>query len=66
MNLILAFLIQSGSILNSWATKHNEIMFETSLLLAKNLSCNFEQDGRPDVDAIAHCIRQAPAPKIQV
>uniref|UniRef100_A0A915BQ72 Carboxylic ester hydrolase n=1 Tax=Parascaris univalens TaxID=6257 RepID=A0A915BQ72_PARUN len=58
-------IVMSGTIINSWATKEKEIMFETSMFLARKLNCTSEHDQHPDVNLIAHCVRQAPASKVQ-
>jgi hypothetical protein len=52
--------LQSGSIINSWAIKSNEVMLEMSLTLAHRLNCTGE------VALVAQCIRQKSAAAIQV
>ncbi|VDN25519.1 unnamed protein product [Gongylonema pulchrum] len=58
---------KSGTIANSWATKEKNMALETSMFLAKKLNCTTSgQNGQSDdINVIAHCIRQAPAAKIQ-
>ncbi|KHN70682.1 Acetylcholinesterase 1 [Toxocara canis] len=59
-------IVMSGTIINSWATKEKDMMFETSMFLARKLNCTSDHDQHPDVNLIAHCVRQAPASKVQV
>ncbi|VDK42709.1 unnamed protein product [Anisakis simplex] len=58
-------IVMSGTIINSWATKDKDMMFETSMFLARKLNCTNAYDQHPDITYIAHCVRQAPASKIQ-
>ncbi|KAK6049447.1 hypothetical protein COOONC_13048 [Cooperia oncophora] len=56
-------IANSGTILNSWASRTPDTMLELSLRLAKRLNCTTRST---DATAIHNCLRAAPASVIQV
>ncbi|KAK5985309.1 Carboxylic ester hydrolase, partial [Trichostrongylus colubriformis] len=56
-------IANSGTIMNSWASRTPDTMLELSLRLAKRLNCTMRGT---DASAIHNCLRAAPASVIQV
>ncbi|KAK6024491.1 Carboxylesterase [Ostertagia ostertagi] len=56
-------IANSGTIMNSWASRTPDTMLELSLRLAKRLNCTSRST---DTAAIQNCLRAAPASVIQV
>ncbi|CAD5209443.1 unnamed protein product [Bursaphelenchus xylophilus] len=52
-------IINSGAIINNWATKSKDVMLDMSLILAKRLNCTNQSIHRPldDVQYILDCMR---------
>ncbi|MFH4978433.1 hypothetical protein AB6A40_005142 [Gnathostoma spinigerum] len=58
-------IAQSGTVINTWSTKPTSTMFETSVLLARQLNCTNGLQMPIDVDAASQCLRKKSTHLIQ-